>query len=74
MYRFHIKHRLGKLNLAPDCPSRYPAGTPRESPAQIIDTVVKAALTSMYGSDPKLKAITWEKIVAAAAIDEEPEP
>lgn len=71
MYRFQIKHRPGKLNLAPDCASRYPAGTPRESPAQIIDTAVKAAFASMYGSDPKLKAITWERIVAAAATDEE---
>ena len=71
MYRFQIKHRPGKPNLAPDCVSRYPAGTPCEIPVQIIDTTVKATFTSMYGSDPKLKAITWERIVAVAATDEE---
>ena len=71
MYKFQIKHRPGKLNLALDCTSRYPTSNPRESPAQIIDTAIKAAFTSMYGSDIKLKAITWERIVAAAATDEE---
>ena len=70
MDRFHIKHLPGKLNLAPDCTSRYYAVTPRESPAQIIDTASKAAFTSMYGNDPKLKAITSARIVAAAATDE----
>ena len=71
MYRFQIKHRPGKLSLTPDCVSHYPAGTPYESPAQIIDTAVKVTFTSMYRSDPKLKAITWERIVAAATTDEE---
>ena len=28
MYKFRIKHRPGKLNAAPDCASRYPAGAP----------------------------------------------
>ena len=67
MYRFQIKHHPGKFNLDPNCASRYPAGTPRESPAQIIDIVVKVAFMSMCRSDP----ITWEKIVAAVATDEE---
>lgn len=71
MYTFQIRHRPGKLNLAPDCASRYPAGTPRESSAQTIDTAVKAAFTSMYDGNPKLKAITWERIVTVVAIDEE---
>ena len=71
MYRFQIKHHSGKLNLAPDCVSRYPAGTPWKSPAQIIDTTVKAAFMLMYGSNPKLKVITWERIVTAVAIDGE---
>ena len=71
MYRFQIKHRPGKLNLTPDCTSRYPAGTPRQSPAQIIDTAVKAAFTTMYESDSKLKAITWERIIAAVTSDED---
>ena len=68
---FQVRYRPGKLNLAPDCTSRYPVGTPNESPAQIIDTAVKAAFTSMYGSDHKLKVIRWERIVAATASDEE---
>ena len=38
--------------------------------AQTIDSAVKEAFTPMYESDPRLKAITWERIVAAAAIDE----
>ena len=71
LYKFKIKHRPGKLNLAPDCASRYPAGAPPKNSSQMIDTAVKAAFTSMYESDPKLKAITWERIVAAAATDEE---
>ena len=98
MYKFRIKHRPGKLNAAPDCASRYPAGTPSENSwervsaittqiqeewmqmplelgtgysANMIDNGVKAAFSSMYESDPKLKAITWERIVAAAATDEE---
>ena len=37
-------------------------------PAQIIDS---AAFMSMYESKPKLKAITWERIVAAVATDKE---
>ena len=71
MYRFKIKHRPGKLNLAPDCASRYPAGLPPRNPTRTIDNAVKAAFASMYAGDSKLKAITWERIVAAAATDEE---
>ena len=71
MYRFRIRHRPGKLNLAPDCASRHPAGPPPGNPTRTIDSAVKAAFTSMYEGDQKLKAITWERIVAAAAIDEE---
>ena len=70
-YRFHIKHRPGKLNLAPDCTSRYPAGIPPRNPTQTIDDAVKAAFTSAYDGDSRLKAVTWERIVAAAATDEE---
>lgn len=25
MYRFHIRHLLGRLNVTPDCASQYPA-------------------------------------------------
>lgn len=71
MYKFKIKHRPGKLNLAPDCASRYPAGTPPRDQDQSIDTAVKAAFTSMYENDTTLRAITWGRIVAAAATDEE---
>ena len=37
----------------------------------MIDNGVKAVFSSMYESDPKLKAITWERIVAAEATDKE---
>ena len=63
MYKFRIKHRPGKLNAAPDCASRYPAGAPSKSPAHMVDTAVKAAFTSMYENDPNLKAIIWDRIV-----------
>ena len=71
MYKFRIKHRPGKLNAAPDCASRYPAGAPVRTPPQVVDTAVRAAFTSMYKNDPNLKAITWERIVAASATDDE---
>ena len=38
---------------------------------QTINSVVKATFASMYESDPRLKAITWERTVAAVATDEE---
>ena len=31
MYIFRIKNHPGKLNVAPDCASRYPAGSPSEN-------------------------------------------
>ena len=40
-------------------------------PAKMIDSGVKAAFMSMYENDPKLKAMTWERIVAAVATDKE---
>ena len=91
-----MKHRPRRLNAAPDCASRYLAGTPSKDsrehaqapltqtqqeliqmtletgtvyPARMIDSGVKAAFMSMYENDPKLKAMTWERIVAAAATD-----
>ena len=39
--------------------------------AQTINSVGKVAFTSIYESDSKLEAIIWERIVAAAATDEE---
>ena len=76
MYRFHIKHDPGKLNAAPDCTSRYPA-SPKPSEVtsiettQQIDRAMQASIISAYEHDPKLRAITWDRIVAAAATDEE---
>ena len=76
MYRFHIKHVPGKLNAAPDCTSRYPA-SPKLSDVtsiditQQIDRAMQASIISAYEHDPKIRAITWDRIVAAAATDEE---
>ena len=38
-------------------------------PAKMIDSGVKAAFTLMYENNPKLKVMTWERIVVAAATD-----
>ena len=35
MFKFRIKHRPGRLNAAPDCASRYPAGTPSEDSREL---------------------------------------
>ena len=75
MYRFRIKHIPGKLNAAPDCTSRYPVspkyiGTEIKT-TQNIDGAIQASVISSYTHDPNMRAITWDKIVAAAATDEE---
>ena len=70
MYKFNIKHLPGKLNAAPDCTSRYPS-TPKLDTALIINSAIKASFSSTYEQDPKLRAITWDRIRAAAATDEE---
>ena len=87
MYQFHIKHTPGKHNTAPDATSRYPAASIMSGPikpapyechqpddqasALAIDSGIKSSLAASYGSDIGLKAITWERIIAAAAQDEE---
>ena len=75
MYKFRIKHVPGKLNAAPDCTSRYPS-SPEHSGTTVdaiqqVDRTTKASIIASYMHDPKLRAITWERIVAAAATDEE---
>ena len=40
-------------------------------PAKMIDSGVKTAFMSMFENDPELKAMTWERIVSAAATDQE---
>ena len=67
MYRFSVKHVPGKIHLAPDCGSRYPVSSPPDS----IDNAIRASISASYSSDQDLKAITWDRIVAAAAVDEE---
>ena len=67
MYRFSVKHVPGKIHLAPDCGSRYPVSSPPDS----IDNAIRASISASYASDQDLKAITWDRIVAAAAVDEE---
>ena len=76
MYRFHIKHVPGKLNTAPDCTSRYPAslkpsGVTSYDTTQQIDRTKQMLIISAYEHNSKLRAITWDRIVAAAATDEE---
>ena len=76
MYRFHIKHIPGKLNVAPDCTSRYPA-SPKPSwlmsidITQQIDHAMQVSIISAYEYGPKLRAITWDRTVAAVATDKE---
>ena len=72
MYKFKIKHLPGKLNAAPDCTSRCPV-TPKqdEDTAQFMNSAIKASFDSTFEQDPKLRAITWDRIVSAAAMDEE---
>lgn len=76
MYKFRIKHVPGKLNAASDCTSRYPTspehgGTTDIEAIQQIDQTTKASVIAAYTHDPKLRAITWDRIVAAAATDDE---
>ena len=76
IFRSENKHVTGKLNTAPDCTSRYPA-SPKPSKVTSIDTTqqidcaVQASIISAYEHNLKLRAITWDGIVAAAATDEE---
>lgn len=39
--------------------------------AQTMDSAIRVSFNSTYEQDPKLRAITWDRIVAAAATDEE---
>lgn len=76
MYKFCIKHILGKLNAAPDGIFRYLA-LPKHiwamtnNTTQHIDSAIKASVVSVYTHDPKMKAITWDRVVVATATDEE---
>ena len=76
MYIFHIKYVTRKLNAAPNCTSRYPRSpkpseVTRIDTTQQIDRAMQASIISAYEHDPKLRAITWDRIVAAAATDKE---
>ena len=79
MYRFKMKHTPGKKHVGPDTTSRYPtlisylaviASTPQQEDIDINDNI-KASLIASYRADESFKAITWERIVAAAATDPE---
>lgn len=37
----------------------------------MINSAIKASFNSTYEQDPKLRAVTWDRIVAVAATDEE---
>ena len=76
MYRFWIKHLLGKLNTALDCTSKHPTASGHTRAIEgdatwTIDSTIKASFSSAYEHDPKLRAVTWDQIVAAAATDNE---
>ncbi|MEL7377532.1 MAG: DDE-type integrase/transposase/recombinase, partial [Bacteroidota bacterium] len=70
MYRFTVKHIPGKIHLAPDCGSRYPVASSNDS----IDSSMRASIVASYTSDNHLRAVTWDRIVAASATDEESIP
>ena len=75
-YRFRIKHLPGNLNAAPDCTSKHPialgqTGAVEGDAARIIDSAIKGSFSSTYEHDPKLRAVTLDRIVAAAATDDE---
>ena len=63
-YTFRIKHTPGKLHLSADATSRFPAPDDPDN-HDIIHSTVSAG----YQSQSNLKAITWERIVSAAATD-----
>ena len=84
MYQFSIKHTPGKHHIGPDATSRYPstkiyvccfcailqtssnhAVTPMD-----IDNTIKSSIAANYHADENLRAITWDRITAAAAQDE----
>lgn len=63
MYRFHIRHLLGRVNVVPDCVPGYPASekdirvTDNEKTQQ-IDSDIKTSFSSTYEHDPNLMAVT----------------
>ena len=75
IYKFRIIHVPGKHNTATDCTSRY-STLPEHSEATTIDTIQQidrndlASIIAAYAHDLKLRSITWDRIVAAAATDE----
>jgi|GEM_PF-5665656 len=71
MYSFTIKHIPGERNQAADAISRYP--TKNSSPDD-ADNITKAAVNAVryrYDNDAVLRAITWDRIRATAAVDAE---
>lgn len=76
VYKFHIKHLPRKLNATPACMSRHPTTPTKDratnkDAAQIINSAIKASFNSTYEQDPKLRGITWDRTVAAAAMNKE---
>eukprot|EP00112_Aurelia_sp_Birch-Aquarium-sp1_P001605 Seg1173.19 transcript_id=Seg1173.19/GoldUCD/mRNA.D3Y31 product="Retrovirus-related Pol polyprotein from transposon opus" pseudo=true protein_id=Seg1173.19/GoldUCD/D3Y31 len=82
MYRFKIKHTPGKRHVGPDATSRYPtartlATMPSLRPpfhatnSSEIEEGIKSSLAACYDTDRHLQAVTWDRVVAAAAQDEE---
>ena len=82
MYRFKIKHTPGKRHVGPDATSRYPTSSSIASVSNVrpplqnavnqeIEEGIKSSLAASYDTDKHLQAITWDRVVAAAAQDEE---
>ena len=76
MYRFWMKFIPGKLNTTPDCTVRYPTlsklrGATTTDTLQQINQNMQASIIATYTHDPKLSAITWVRIMAAVATNEE---
>ena len=74
MYCFTIKHTPGKKHFGPDATSRYPAPqAPDANQEQEEDLTdgIKSSLIASYKHDHHLQAVTWERIVSAAASDQE---
>ena len=82
MYRFTLKHTLGKAHAGLDATSRYPVASsihallhscnPTAQPAlNDINESIKLSRIASLKTDQYFQAITWERVRAAAAQDQE---
>ena len=85
MYWSSIKHTPGKHHIGPNATSHYPSTKINASYLRAIlqtssnqavtpmdiDDNIKSSTAANYHADENLRVITWERITAAAAQDEE---